>query len=329
MRTVRADDPATPGTEPRRGICREPLANTRASAATKAFDARIAELERAVQAGRPGAHVELKAVLKDRDGLNAAIADVRAKIVANEDKKTWEHVTPASRALAEQADLRAQLRAQLDNLDTFGERLANVTPTERRNLHNFFALADKDPAALQRFIDSQRAAATTAPAASGPLASPARAGSAGSPGIAETPAPARMQAAIDFALTQQGAPYVGGGSPFRFGKPGDGNVYQMAGQRPHVSPLGVVGYDCSGFVVTALKKAGIDISRYASSGQMKANLSEVPKDQLRPGDLLVKNGHVSMYIGNGQMIESVPDGVRVAPASTYINDPAYTGHRPG
>jgi cell wall-associated NlpC family hydrolase len=326
MRTIRADDSATPGAEPRRGICRGPLANTRGSAATRAFDARIAELETAMQAGRPGAHVELKAVLKDRDALTAAIADVRAKMVTNDDSKTWEQVKPASRALAEQADLRAQLQAQLDNLETFGERLANVTPTERRNLHNFFALAEKDPAALQRFIDSQRPAATTAPAASGRLG---HAETAGSTGIAETPASAPMQAAIDFALTQQGAPYVGGGSPFRFGKPGDGNVYQMAGQRPHVSPLGVVGYDCSGFVVTALKKAGIDISRYASSGQMKANLPEVPKDQLRPGDLLVKNGHVSMYIGNGQMIESVPNGVRVAPASTYINDPAYTGHRPG
>jgi cell wall-associated NlpC family hydrolase len=326
MRTVKADDPAFQAAEPRRGICRGPLANARASAATKAFDARIAELEKAVQDGRPGAHVELKAVLKDRDQVNAAIDDIRAKIVANEDKKTWDNVKPSSRAAAEQADLRAQLQAQLDNLDKFGERLAKVTPTERRDLQNFFALAEKDPAALQRFVESQRAAATTAPGAPGPLGPQ---GSTGSTGIAETPAPAGMQAAIDFALTQQGAPYVGGGSPFRFGTPGDGNVYQMAGQRPHVSPLGVVGYDCSGFVVTVLKKAGIDISRYASSGQMKANLPEVPKDQLRPGDLLVKNGHVSMYIGNGQMIESVPDGVRVTSASTYINDPAYTGHRPG
>jgi cell wall-associated NlpC family hydrolase len=110
---------------------------------------------------------------------------------------------------------------------------------------------------------------------------------------------------------------------------GDGNTYQMQGQHAYVSPKGVVGYDCSGLVVTMLKKAGIDLSGMASSRLMKQNLPEVPKDQLRPGDLLVKNGHVAMYIGDGKMIESVPGGVRVSPASKYINDPAYTGHRPG
>jgi cell wall-associated NlpC family hydrolase len=98
----------------------------------------------------------------------------------------------------------------------------------------------------------------------------------------------------------------------------------MPGQKAYVSQKGVVGYDCSGLMVTMLKKAGIDISRYGSSRAMK-----VPKDQLRPGDLLVKNGHVAMYLGDGKMIESVPSGVRVTSASTYINDPAYSGHRPG
>ena len=62
---------------------------------------------------------------------------------------------------------------------------------------------------------------------------------------------------------------------------------------------------------------------------MKATLPKVDKNQLQPGDLLVKNGHVAMYIGDGKVIESVPAGVRVGDASKYINDPAYSGHRPG
>ncbi|MDP3235375.1 MAG: NlpC/P60 family protein [Myxococcales bacterium] len=138
-----------------------------------------------------------------------------------------------------------------------------------------------------------------------------------------------IDAAIAFGMSQLGAPYVGGASPFRFGKPGNGNTYQQAGQRAYVSQKGVVGYDCSGLMVTMLKKAGIDISRFSSSRSMKSGLPEVSKQALQPGDLLVKNGHVSMYIGDGKMIESVPSGVRVTSASKYINDPSYTGHRPG
>lgn len=134
-------------------------------------------------------------------------------------------------------------------------------------------------------------------------------------------------AALDWAKTQVGAPYTGGASPFRYGTPGNGQTYQQAGQKAYVSPRGVVGYDCSGFVVTTLKKAGINLKWHNSSG-MKANLPNVPKNQLQPGDLLVKNGHVAIYIGNGQMIESVPTGVRVTAASKYINDSDYVGRRP-
>ncbi|MGV3623297.1 MAG: peptidoglycan-binding protein [Archangium sp.] len=142
------------------------------------------------------------------------------------------------------------------------------------------------------------------------------------------PAPSgSLQSALDWAKTQVGAPYVGGASPFRYGTPGNGQTYQQQGQKPYVSQRGVIGYDCSGFVVTTLKKAGINLKWHNSSG-MKANLPNVPKDRLQPGDLLVKNGHVAIYLGGGKMIESVPSGVRVTSASTYINDPNYVGRRP-
>jgi uncharacterized protein YycO len=36
-----------------------------------------------------------------------------------------------------------------------------------------------------------------------------------------------------------------------------------------------------------------------------------------------------MHIGEGTMIESDPSGVRVTSASKHINDPSYSGHRPG
>ncbi|MDP3152041.1 MAG: peptidoglycan-binding protein [Archangium sp.] len=152
---------------------------------------------------------------------------------------------------------------------------------------------------------------------------------------------ARVQAAIDFGMSNLGAPYVGGGSPFRFGtRPGDGRVYQMQGQKPYRSPAGVIGFDCSGFVVAMFRKAGVDLAaqNIASSATMKNGLPSVPKNALRPGDLLVKNGHVVIYLGGGKVLESTslgdPDGdglgngtVRVNDASKFLNDSSYVGRR--
>ena len=152
---------------------------------------------------------------------------------------------------------------------------------------------------------------------------------------------ARVQAAIDFGMSNLGAPYVGGGSPFRFGtRPGDGRVYQMQGQKPYRSPAGVIGFDCSGFVVAMFRKAGVDLAaqHMASSSTMKNGLPSVPKNALQPGDLLVKNGHVVMYLGGGKVLESAssgdPDGdglgngsVRVSDASKFLNDSSYVGRR--
>lgn len=280
-----------------------------------AFDRKVAALELAVADGVPGAREELDAVLRDRRGVEQALTDVEAKLAKNEDPKTWARVQPRSRARAEQAETRAQLQKQLADLEAFGVKVAGMNPTERQNLQNFFRLAKEDPEGFQRFVDGVKAQ-EQAPAA--PPVTPSATG-----------ASPRIQAAIDFGLTQLGAPYVGGASPFRFGTPGNGQTYQMQGQHAYVSPKGVVGYDCSGFVVTMLKKAGIDLGRMASSRAMLAGLPAVSKSALQPGDLLVKNGHVAMYIGNGQMLESVPGGVKVSPASKYINDPAYSGRRPG
>lgn len=151
---------------------------------------------------------------------------------------------------------------------------------------------------------------------------------------------ARVQAALDFGLSNVGAPYVGGGSPFRFGRPGDGRVYQMQGQRPYRSPEGVVGFDCSGLVVAMFRKAGVDLNArgLASSSTMKRGLPPVAKQELQPGDLLVKDGHVVVFLGGGKVLEAAsigdPDGdglgngsVRVSDASKFLNDPAYVGRR--
>lgn len=174
-----------------------------------AFDRKIAELQRAVAAGVPGAKEELAAVLADREGVTKAIAEAEAAVPRDAKK--------------------------VADLHQFGVKVAGMNPKERQDLKNFFKMAKEDPEGLKRFIASVQQQQQQQHAPVGQVAPVAPAG-----------APANIQAAIDFGLSQLGAPYVGGASPFRFGTPGDGRTYQMDGQKPYVSPKGVVGYDCSG-----------------------------------------------------------------------------------
>jgi cell wall-associated NlpC family hydrolase len=108
--------------------------------------------------------------------------------------------------------------------------------------------------------------------------------------------------AVRAALTQLGVPYVWGGTA-----PG-------------------VGLDCSGLTQYAYGEAGLDIPR--TSGEQDIG-AEVPSaDQLLPGDLVCWEGHVAMYIGDGQMIEA-GDPVEISPLRTTNMGMPFVGfYRP-
>jgi peptidoglycan DL-endopeptidase RipA len=81
---------------------------------------------------------------------------------------------------------------------------------------------------------------------------------------------------------------------------------------------GVVGFDCSGLTRYAYAQAGITIPRNASAQYMA--LPKVSGADLQPGDLVFyafdtsdpsSIHHVTMYLGNGQMIEAPESGERV------------------
>ena len=67
-------------------------------------------------------------------------------------------------------------------------------------------------------------------------------------------------------------------------------------------------FDCSGFMQWGFSKANISIGR-TTYDQIKSGV-EVSLDSLQPGDLLFYSnlGHVGMYIGNNQWIESPNSG---------------------
>ncbi|OIV36007.1 hypothetical protein BIV57_18720 [Mangrovactinospora gilvigrisea] len=92
------------------------------------------------------------------------------------------------------------------------------------------------------------------------------------------------KAALEWAFGQLGKPYLWGGD-------------------------GPGAFDCSGLTSQAWAHAGVAIPR--TSQQQWAQLTRVPLDRIRPGDLVVyfaDASHVAMYIGNGLIIEAPRPG---------------------
>jgi cell wall-associated NlpC family hydrolase len=91
----------------------------------------------------------------------------------------------------------------------------------------------------------------------------------------------RSAIALRAALTQLGVPYVWGGAT-----PGS-------------------GLDCSGLTQYAYGQAGVELPHYSGA---QATGMRVSLQDLQPGDLIVWEGHVAMYVGNGKMIEEPHTG---------------------
>lgn len=126
--------------------------------------------------------------------------------------------------------------------------------------------------------------------------------------------------AIEYVIkrgaSQQGVPYSWGGGAIN--GPSEG-VDQDAGK---------VGYDCSGFVRYAFAGVGVQIPKY-SGDQYNAG-RHVPPSQAKRGDLIFYGPegtqHVTIYLGNGQMMEasSAAGKVTVSPVRTAGMTPYLT-----
>ncbi len=107
------------------------------------------------------------------------------------------------------------------------------------------------------------------------------------------PASGRAAAAIKFALSQIGKPYVSGGT-------------------------GPNSYDCSGLTQASYRAAGITIGR-TTWDQVKDGVA-VSESDLRPGDLVFFYSgisHVGIYLGDGKVVHAPHTGatVEIAPMS--------------
>ncbi|MBV7672845.1 C40 family peptidase, partial [Streptomyces halstedii] len=101
-----------------------------------------------------------------------------------------------------------------------------------------------------------------------------------------------LEPALSYALAQLGKPYIWGGN-------------------------GYLGYDCSGLVQQAYRRAGISLPRVASD-QYGAT-TKISAGSLRRGDLIFwsSNGrqsgvhHVAVYLGGGRYVEAPRPGVNI------------------
>nr|SBP00442.1 putative secreted transglycosylase [Nonomuraea gerenzanensis] len=101
--------------------------------------------------------------------------------------------------------------------------------------------------------------------------------------LAQAPKPA-WKVALDFAMTKRGIPYVWGGTSDS-------------------------GYDCSGLMLRAYEKAGIDLPRTARE-QYGAFSRKIDWTELEPGDLVFFSnlGHVGMISKPGYMVHAPHSG---------------------
>lgn len=90
------------------------------------------------------------------------------------------------------------------------------------------------------------------------------------------------------------------------------------------------GVDCSGFVYCLYKNFGVTLTR-SSAGMYASNGVSVPKNELKPGDLLFFNtggggvSHVGMYIGNGQYIHAATVDVKISDLNDNYSQSTYVG----
>jgi cell wall-associated NlpC family hydrolase len=76
-------------------------------------------------------------------------------------------------------------------------------------------------------------------------------------------------------------------------------------------------YDCSALVKAAWANAGKNLPA-TTHGYPKSGMKQVSKDEMKAGDIVYREGHVGMYVGNGKIVSAESRaGVKVRPVAEY------------
>lgn len=103
------------------------------------------------------------------------------------------------------------------------------------------------------------------------------------------------QAVVDYAMQFVGNPYVLGGSSL------------------------TNGIDCSNFVMRIYEAFGVTLPH--TSWELRSVGYEVSAAEIKPGDIICYQGHVSIYAGNGQCVHAAnrKAGIKVSPKWNYTH----------
>ncbi|MCG7528889.1 C40 family peptidase [Streptomyces sp. OfavH-34-F] len=131
----------------------------------------------------------------------------------------------------------------------------------------------------------------------------------------------RAQSALAGALSSSRPPTAQGGAAVRYAVRQIGKPYVWGAEGPDA-------FDCSGLTSRAWASAGRVIPR--TSQEQWRQLTRVPMNALRPGDLVVyfpKATHVALYLGNGLVVQAPRPGSRVK-VSPVASNPVLGAVRP-
>jgi cell wall-associated NlpC family hydrolase len=197
--------------------------------------------------------------------------------------------TALNQAATAQQNAQTELTAQQATLSQVKGRIAALVAQQQA-----------EEAAAQAAAFQQRVAAQQQAAAAAAAAESAASGSSGTSAADPPPPSAGGSAAVAIAAakSQLGVPYVWGGDT-----PG-------------------VGFDCSGLTMWSWGQAGVSLPH--SAAEQYDDIEHVPLSDMEPGDLIFYDeggviGHVTMYIGGGEMIQAPETGEDVQITTIWSN----------
>ncbi|MFE5331573.1 NlpC/P60 family protein [Embleya sp. NPDC056575] len=231
--------------------------------------------------GDPEGYLQKSQMMSQLDGQQAA----KLKQIAAQARVLQQDRTEASSQLAELEKLRTDLNKNKTDIQAKlaeAQRLLNtLTEQQKKEVLDSDEHANDTRANDRSSRDKQDTTPTT-----------------------NVPASGRAAAAIAFARSQIGKPYVSGAE-------------------------GPGSYDCSGLTQASWKAAGVRLTR--TTWTQVNDGPRVSKGSLQPGDLVFfysDNRHVGLYIGNGKIIHAPRPGKTVTEAPVD-SMPFYAAIRPG